>query len=112
MFFLILRTFITTLGSHRALALENLALRHQLDVLQRNVKRPRLTNRDRTLWIILSRLWTGWRKVNKDNRDLIRTMSRANPLWSAPLSPYSTSPSEAWFSGRMTLMEGTTLIDF
>lgn len=62
MLFLLLRTFISALRSHRALALENLALRHQLEVLQRNTKRPRLTNRDRTLWIVLSRLWADWRK--------------------------------------------------
>ena len=62
MFFIILRTIISALRSHRALTLENLALRHQLAVLQRNAKRPRLTNRDRTLWIILSRLWDDWRR--------------------------------------------------
>ena len=61
MFFIILRTIISTLRSHRALALENLALRRQLDVLQRNAEGPRL-NRDRTLWIILSQLWPDWRK--------------------------------------------------
>jgi len=62
MLFLILRTFISALRSHRALALENLALRHQLEVLNRNSKRPRLTNQDRILWSIFSGLWTGWRK--------------------------------------------------
>jgi hypothetical protein len=62
MFFTILLTIISALRSHRALALENLALRHQLNVLQRNAGRPRLTNRDRTLWIILSRFWADWRK--------------------------------------------------
>jgi len=62
MIFLILRTFISALRSHRALALENLALRHQLDVLQRNTKKPRLKNRDRALWVIISRLWDDWRK--------------------------------------------------
>ena len=117
--FLILRTSIPALRSHRALALENLALRHQLEVLQRNAKRPHLTNRDRTLWIILSHFWTDWRKslmvvqpetvirwhkrgfrlywrwksrprwpgrrkVPKEVRDLICSMSRSNPLWGAP----------------------------
>lgn len=61
MLFILLRTFISVLRSHRALALENLALRHQLDVLQRNAKRPCLSNRDRTLWVILSRIWADWR---------------------------------------------------
>ena len=40
---------------------ENLALRHQLCVLQRSVKRPRLRQRDRILWAWLSRLWADWR---------------------------------------------------
>ena len=61
MLIIILRTFISALRSHRALALENLALRHQLDVLYRNSKRPRLTNKDRTLWVIISQLWPDWR---------------------------------------------------
>ena len=48
------------LGS-AVIALENLALRHQLAVLQRSVSRPRLARSDRILWVWLSRLWTGWR---------------------------------------------------
>jgi hypothetical protein len=44
-----------------AIALENLALRHQLVVLQRAVARPRLTRCDRILWVWLSRLWASWR---------------------------------------------------
>ena len=42
-------------------ALENLALRHQLAVLQRSVPRSRLSRCDRLLWVWLSRLWAGWR---------------------------------------------------
>jgi hypothetical protein len=34
--------------------LENLALRHQLGVLQRSVKRPKLTDADRFVWARLS----------------------------------------------------------
>jgi putative transposase len=99
--------------------MENLALRHQLEVLKRNTKTPRLKNRDRLLWVVLVRLWNDWRKplifvqpetiirwhkkgfrlywrwksrlrwpgrksVPRDVRDLIRTMSRDNPLWGAP----------------------------
>jgi putative transposase len=44
-----------------AVALENLALRHQLLVLQRSVGRPRLARGDRVLWVWLSRIWAGWR---------------------------------------------------
>jgi putative transposase len=44
-----------------AVALENLALRHQLLVLQRSVVRPHLSRWDRILWVWLSRVWTDWR---------------------------------------------------
>jgi transposase InsO family protein len=37
------------------LALENVALRHQLIVLQRNAGRPHLRRTDRVLWVLLSR---------------------------------------------------------
>src|ERR1700732_1881287 len=48
--------------SRAALGLENLALRHQIGVLQRSArKRPKLTSGDRLLWICLSRLWRDWR---------------------------------------------------
>ena len=46
-----------------SLAAENMALRHQLTVLQRSVKRPKLRKRDRIFWSWLSRLWTGWRSA-------------------------------------------------
>src|SRR4029453_19579668 len=48
------------LGS-TAIALENLALRHQLAVLQRPGTRPRLARWDGILWVWLSRVWTNWR---------------------------------------------------
>ena len=168
MLFLILRTFISALRSHRALALENLALRHQLDVLHRNSKRPRLTNRDRALWVILSRLWPDWRKpltlvqpetvirwhkrgfrlywrwksrprwpgrrkVSKEIRDLIRSMSRANLLWGAPrihgellklgievsqatvskyMVHYSKPPSQSWRTFLKNHAKDIVSIDF
>ncbi len=59
---LILRLFGSALRSRQSLALENLALRHQLYVLQRSRARVRLNNRDRLLWVVLSRIWTDWRR--------------------------------------------------
>jgi transposase InsO family protein len=42
---------------------EILALRHQLAVLQQAApKRPHLSRADRLLWVLLSRVWTGWRR--------------------------------------------------
>ena len=40
--------------------LEILALRHQLGVLQRSVKRPKLTPADRLLWAWLCAVWNEW----------------------------------------------------
>ena len=42
-------------------SLENVALRHQLAVLQRSVVRPKVYRWDRLFWVCLSRLWAGWR---------------------------------------------------
>ena len=105
--------------SRAALQLEILALRHQIGVLQRSVKRPKLTPADRLLWVWLATVWYDWKsrafimqastvigwhrkgfrlfwtwkirrsrpgrpKVPKEVRELIRTMSRENPLWGAP----------------------------
>ena len=108
-----------SLRTRAALQLEILALRHQISVLQRSVKRPKLTPADRFLWACLCSVWNGWearvsiikaatvigwqRKgfglfwswkirrakpgrppVPKDVRELIRMLSRENPLWGAP----------------------------
>ncbi len=105
--------------SRATLQLENLALRHQLGMLRRSVKRPRLSSADRLLWTWLCEVWIDWRSslvivkpqtviawhregfqlfwtwrvrrgqpgrppVPKDVRELIRKMSRDNPLWGAP----------------------------
>src|SRR5258707_9415340 len=109
----------TAFKSRAALQLENLALRHQLGVLRRSVKRLKLMFADRLLWAWLSESWSDWRSalvivrpetvigwhrkgfrllwtwkvrhgqsgrppVSKETRQLIRKMSRENPLWGAP----------------------------
>ena len=108
-----------SLRTRAALQLEILALRHQISVLQRSVKRPKLTIADRFLWAWLSSVWSGWQSrvsiikaetvidwhrqgfglfwsrkirrgkpgrpaVAKEVRELIRMLSRENPLWGAP----------------------------
>jgi len=59
-----LTVLLSILRSRAALELENVALRHQIGVLQRSVaKRPKLTSGDRLFWICLSRLWRDWRSA-------------------------------------------------
>ena len=53
----LLRLFFSTKA---ALVAENLALRQQLAVLRRSVRRPKLRNRDRVFWAWLSKLWPDW----------------------------------------------------
>jgi putative transposase len=50
-------------GGHRQLALENLAMRHQLAVYKKMVNRPKLRSSDRLFWVALSRVWAGWRQA-------------------------------------------------
>ena len=109
----------TTFKSRTTLQVENLALRHQLAVLRRSVKRLKLSSADRLLWAWLCDAWRDWRSpllivkpetvigwhrkgfrlfwtwkvrrgqpgrppVSQEVRQLIRKMSRENPLWGAP----------------------------
>ena len=60
----LLATLSSILRSRAALGLENLALRHQIGVLQRSArKRPKLTPLDRLLWAWLPGFWSDWRSV-------------------------------------------------
>jgi transposase InsO family protein len=107
------------LRSRASLQIEVLALRHQLNVLERSVKRPQLIASDRFFWACLAATWRNWRSaliivkpetvigwhrkgfrlfwswksrhgrrgrpsVAVETRQLIRRMSRDNPLWGAP----------------------------
>jgi putative transposase len=154
--------------SRAALQIEILALRHQLTVLRRSVKRPRLTATDRLLWAWLSRKWSAWRTalvivkpetviswhrkgfrlfwtwksrggrpgrpvVAKEVRQLIRRMSRENPLWGAPkihgellklgidisessVSKYlirpKGSPSQSWKTFLQNHVKDMVFVDF
>src|SRR5215471_7628608 len=53
----------TAFKSRARLQAENLALRHQLGVLRRSVKRPKLSSADRLLWAWLSEWWSDWRSA-------------------------------------------------
>jgi hypothetical protein len=57
----LLRSIGLICGGHRAIVLENLALRQQLAALTRTVKRPQLRSTDRLLWILLAKGWQHWR---------------------------------------------------
>jgi hypothetical protein len=63
MLLIILRAIGTAIRSQHALALENLSLRQQLTVLQRNARKPRLKSWGRAFWVLASRLWTDWQKA-------------------------------------------------
>ena len=112
-------TLLSIFKTRRQLLFENLALRQQLAVLNRSVRRPQLTRLDRLFWVMVSRVWSHWSKaliivqpqtvlrwhrqgfrlywtwksrsekrghpfIDPAVRNLIRTMSQANPLWGAP----------------------------
>ena len=52
----------SAIAKPRELVLENIALKHQLEVVLRPARpRPRLKLSDRVLWVWLSRSWSGWK---------------------------------------------------
>ena len=62
----ILRWIRLTLSARRLnahQAVEILALRQQLAMYERSMKKPRRKNRDRLFWVILYRFWPGWRNA-------------------------------------------------
>src|ERR1035437_10172108 len=54
-------TLRSALRARQDLVLENLALRHQLELLTRSDRRPRFRPVDRLLWVGLRRCWGAWR---------------------------------------------------
>jgi hypothetical protein len=59
----LLRLLPLLCGARRHVALENLALRHQLTVYKKTVTRPKVRRSDRLFRIALSRVWAGWRQA-------------------------------------------------
>src|SRR5580658_3185119 len=60
---LLVGRFIRCFRTRRDLVLENLALRQQLGVLKRKHPQSRLAASDRLFWVILRRLWPGWKRA-------------------------------------------------
>jgi len=56
-----IRTLRSVFRSRRELVLENLVLRQQLAAFRHVHPRPRLTEADRMFWVLLSKIWSGWR---------------------------------------------------
>ena len=56
----ILTLLRSIVAERNKLALENAALRHQLSVLKRSVKRPNIKDSDRIFWIMMRRLLKDW----------------------------------------------------
>jgi hypothetical protein len=59
----LLASALSVFRTRAALQLEILALRHQLGVLQRSVKKPKLTGFDRMLWAWFCGTWAEWRSA-------------------------------------------------
>ncbi len=49
------------LADRSRLALENIALRQQITVLKRSVKRAKIDDSDRVFWILMRRWFGNWR---------------------------------------------------
>ncbi|HSS92482.1 MAG TPA: hypothetical protein VLR46_00685, partial [Candidatus Dormibacteraeota bacterium] len=62
----LLRIFLSTLAGlfrrRHDLLVENLLLRHQLQVAHRSRPRPHLKTRDRFFWLLVSSLYSDWRR--------------------------------------------------
>ena len=56
---LLILLFSIKLNSH--LVIENLAIRQQLAIMKQSVKHPKIRNRDRLFWVILSLFCKRWR---------------------------------------------------
>ena len=58
-----IRFVILVFSGHKQVALENAALRQQVLVLKRQVKRPRLQRCDRPFWMSLRTIWANWKSA-------------------------------------------------
>ena len=58
-----IRFILLILGGQKQVALENVALRQQLAVFKRDVRRPKLNGRDRLFWVGLRMIWQDWKSA-------------------------------------------------
>ena len=57
------RMILLVLGGYEQVALENLALRQQIGIFQRSVRRPRIRPTDRLFWVCLRKVWKEWKSA-------------------------------------------------
>jgi putative transposase len=60
---LIFELFRLIFRSKQDIVLENLALRQQLAVQQRSIRRPKIKNLDRIFWAWLFKIWDHWKSA-------------------------------------------------
>ena len=58
-----IRFILLVFGGQKQVALENAALRQQLAVFKRDLRRPKLNGRDRLFWIGLRMIWQDWKSA-------------------------------------------------
>jgi len=61
--FEVIRATFVSFNTRHQWCLEILALRHQVQMLQRGVKRPALNNADRLLWVGFKKIWLEWKNA-------------------------------------------------
>jgi hypothetical protein len=88
--FLLFSFLKSGLKNQTELALENLALRQQLAILERNRPYPRLRRRDRLFWTCLSSVWQRWREslIVVKSESVVRWHRRGFALYWAHLSKH------------------------
>src|SRR5215470_9804791 len=59
----LIRFIVLIFGGQKQVALENAALRQQPAVFKRDVRRPKLNDRDRLFWIGLRMIWQDWKSA-------------------------------------------------
>ncbi len=59
----LLRMVLLVLAGYEQIAFENLALRQQMAIFQRTVRRPKIQSTDRLFWICLRKIWKDWKSA-------------------------------------------------